>query len=120
MLTKAALIVTTFVATTSFYFQAPSIAKDIEVSNQGPNKVQEYQSSFKGLPVLIRSLKRDQVYTSKMRMLIKEALEFEKSLGGQTKMTKLIRKKIDAKGYELALKYPKEVMTLNKYFKVKR
>ena len=118
MLTNVALLVTTFVATTSLYMQAPSFAKDVEVKAQGP-KVEQYQSSAPNLPKLIRSLKRDRVYTVKMRMLIKEALEFEKTLGGQTKMTKQVRKKINSKGIELAMKYPKEVMVLNKYINVK-
>jgi aspartokinase-like uncharacterized kinase len=118
MLMKMFLVVTTFVASTVIIFQQPTMAKE-NVQSQSMDQLKDYKASTKSLPRLIRAMKRDGVYTRKMRALIKEALAFEKSLGSQTKMTPLIRKKINAKARVLAAKYPKELVTIDKYINSK-
>jgi hypothetical protein len=119
MLNKTFIIVTAFIAATTMLFQQPILAKDI-IQKESIDQLKDYKASTKSLPrLLIRAMKRDGVYTRKMRAMIKESLAFEKSLGNATKMTPLIRKKINAKARVLAVKYPKELVTIDKYINSK-
>jgi DUF1009 family protein len=114
MMINMFLVVTTFVASVSLVFQQPSLAKG---TSSVPIKTEQknIDPSTTNLTKLIQILKRDKVYTAKMRAMIKEVLDFEKSFGSQTKMTKPMQKKLEAKARVLAKKYPKEILVINRY-----